>query len=50
MKKTLALMAGVAMMAGLVLRERAPGVSVETIVKSTEARLTVPATVPEMAV
>jgi 3-oxoacid CoA-transferase subunit B len=35
---------------GLVLRERAPGVSVETIVKSTEARLTVPATVPEMAV
>ena len=33
---------------GLVLRERAPGVSVEEIVKSTSAKLTVPAHVPEM--
>ena len=33
---------------GLVLRERAPGVSVEEIVKSTKARLTVPNHVPEM--
>lgn len=33
---------------GLVLRERAPGVSVEEIVKSTEAKLTVPSDVPEM--
>lgn len=33
---------------GLVLRERAPGVSVDEIVKATEAKLTVPANVPEM--
>ncbi|MBY0369602.1 CoA transferase subunit B [bacterium] len=33
---------------GLVLRERAPGVSVEEIVKATAARLTVPASVPEI--
>ena len=33
---------------GLVLRERAPGVSVEEIRKATAARLTVPADVPEM--
>jgi 3-oxoacid CoA-transferase subunit B len=33
---------------GLVLRERAPGVSVEEIQKATEARLEVPASVPEM--
>jgi 3-oxoacid CoA-transferase subunit B len=33
---------------GLVLRERAPGVSAEEIVRSTAARLTVPAEVPEM--
>jgi len=33
---------------GLVLRERAPGVSVEEIVKATAARLTVPAEVPEI--
>ncbi|MBI2520480.1 MAG: 3-oxoacid CoA-transferase subunit B [Bdellovibrio sp.] len=33
---------------GLVLRERAPGVSVEEIVKSTAAKLTVPNHVPEM--
>lgn len=33
---------------GLVLKERAPGVSVEEIVKSTAAKLTVPADVPEM--
>ncbi len=33
----------------LVLRERAPGVSVEEIVKATGARLTIPETVPEMA-
>jgi len=33
---------------GLVLKERAPGVSVEEIVKATEAKLTVPANVPEM--
>ena len=35
--------------AGLVLVERAPGVSVEQVVAATEARLTVPADVPEMA-
>lgn len=34
---------------GLVLRERAPGVTVEQIVKSTTAKLTVPANVPEMS-
>ena len=34
---------------GLVLRERAPGVSVDEIVKATGAKLTVPANVPEMA-
>lgn len=33
---------------GLVLRERAPGVSVETILAATEARLTCPSEVPEM--
>jgi acetate CoA/acetoacetate CoA-transferase beta subunit len=33
---------------GLVLRERAPGVSVEEIVAATEARLLIPAEVPEM--
>jgi acetate CoA/acetoacetate CoA-transferase beta subunit len=34
---------------GLVLEERAPGVSVEAIVEATEARLIVPDQVPEMA-
>src|SRR5947208_12291753 len=34
---------------GLVLRERAPGVSVEAVVKATAARLVVPDAVPEMA-
>jgi len=33
---------------GLVLRERAPGVSAEEIRQATEARLIVPADVPEM--
>ncbi len=33
---------------GLVLKERAPGVSVEEIVKATAAKLRVPAQVPEM--
>ena len=33
---------------GLVLRERAPGVSVEDIRKATAAKLTIPADVPEM--
>jgi 3-oxoacid CoA-transferase subunit B len=33
---------------GLVLRERAPGVSVEEIKKATTAKMTVPADVPEM--
>ncbi len=33
---------------GLVLRERAPGVSVEEIVKATAAKLIVPGDVPEM--
>jgi 3-oxoacid CoA-transferase subunit B len=33
---------------GLVLRERAPGVSVEEIKKATEAKLLVPGDVPEM--
>jgi 3-oxoacid CoA-transferase subunit B len=33
---------------GLVLRERAPGVSVEEIKKATEARMEIPASVPEM--
>lgn len=33
---------------GLVLRERAPGVSVEEIKKATAARLTIPTQVPEM--
>jgi 3-oxoacid CoA-transferase subunit B len=33
---------------GLVLRERAPGVSAEEIRKSTAAKLTIPADVPEM--
>ncbi len=35
--------------AGLVLQERAPGVPVETVLAATEAALTVPDTVPEMA-
>jgi acetate CoA/acetoacetate CoA-transferase beta subunit len=34
--------------AGLVLRERAPGVSVEQIVAATTAKLIIPADVPEM--
>ena len=33
---------------GLVLRERAPGVTVEEIKKATEARMEIPASVPEM--
>jgi 3-oxoacid CoA-transferase subunit B len=33
---------------GLVLRERAPGVSAEEVVKATAAKLEVPGTVPEM--
>ena len=33
---------------GLVLRERAPGVAIDTIVKATGAELLVPADVPEM--
>jgi 3-oxoacid CoA-transferase subunit B len=33
---------------GLVLRERAPGVSVEEIKKATAAKLTIPSDVPEM--
>jgi 3-oxoacid CoA-transferase subunit B len=33
---------------GLVLRERAPGISSEEIRKATAARLTVPSDVPEM--
>lgn len=33
---------------GLVLRERAPGVSVDDIKKATEAKLTIPANVPEL--
>ena len=36
--------------AGLVLRERAPGVSVDEIVAATAARLVIPAEVPEMAI
>ncbi len=35
---------------GLVLRERAPGISVEQIVAATAAKLTVPANVPEMSI
>ncbi len=35
---------------GLVLKERAPGVSVEQIVAATAAKLTVPARVPEMSI
>jgi acetate CoA/acetoacetate CoA-transferase beta subunit len=35
---------------GLVLKERAPGVSVEQIVAATEATLIIPENVPEMAV
>ena len=34
---------------GLVLRERAPGVSVEDVIKATGAKLTIPENVPEMA-
>jgi acetate CoA/acetoacetate CoA-transferase beta subunit len=33
---------------GLVLRERAPGVSVTDIVQATGTKLTIPETVPEM--
>jgi len=33
---------------GLILRERAPGVSVEEIVSSTEAKLIVEGEIPEM--
>ena len=33
---------------GLVLRERAPGVSVADIVKATGTKLTIPEIVPEM--
>lgn len=35
---------------GLVLKERAPGVAVDTIVAATEARLIVPPLVPEMKI
>ena len=35
--------------AGLVLAERAPGVSVEQILAATEAALILPAEIPEMA-
>ena len=35
---------------GLVLREVAPGVTVEKVLAATQARLIVPATVPEMAI
>src|SRR5512134_2394904 len=35
---------------GLVLRERAPGVTVDEVVKATAAPMKVPASVPEMAV
>ena len=35
---------------GLVLLERAPGVSVDEIIKSTAAKLTIPALVPEMKI
>jgi len=35
---------------GLVLKERAPGVSVEQIIAASEARLILPLEVPEMAV
>jgi acetate CoA/acetoacetate CoA-transferase beta subunit len=35
---------------GLVLRERAPGVSLETIVAATDANLAIPTNVPEMPI
>jgi acetate CoA/acetoacetate CoA-transferase beta subunit len=35
---------------GIVLKERAPGVTVENIVAATEASLIVPAHVPEMRI
>ncbi|PKU26090.1 3-oxoacid CoA-transferase subunit B [Telmatospirillum siberiense] len=35
---------------GLVLRERAPGVSIEQVIAATEAHLIVPESVPEMAI
>ena len=35
--------------AGLVLKERGPGVSVEEVVAATAARLIIPGDVPEMA-
>jgi 3-oxoacid CoA-transferase subunit B len=35
---------------GLMLVERAPGISVDEIVKATEAKLEVPSTVPEMSI
>jgi acetate CoA/acetoacetate CoA-transferase beta subunit len=34
---------------GLVLKERAPGVTVEKVMAATEASLIIPSTVPEMA-
>ena len=36
--------------AGLVLKERAPGITVEQIVAATEAKLIIPDNVPEMAI
>jgi acyl CoA:acetate/3-ketoacid CoA transferase beta subunit len=33
---------------GLVLRERAPGISTDEVVQATAAPMTVPASVPEM--
>ncbi len=35
---------------GLVLKERAPGVTIEKVVAATEAPLIIPTTVPEMAI
>jgi acetate CoA/acetoacetate CoA-transferase beta subunit len=35
---------------GLVLKERAPGVTIERVVGATEAQLIIPPTVPEMAI
>ncbi len=35
---------------GLILRETAPGVTVDQVVAATEAKLTIPANVPEMAI
>ncbi|OFZ53838.1 MAG: succinyl-CoA--3-ketoacid-CoA transferase [Bdellovibrionales bacterium RIFOXYC1_FULL_54_43] len=47
-KKIVSELAVIEVNGGLVLKERAPGVSIEQIVKATAARLTVPADVPEM--